>query len=168
MCRFIRENNGKKDHKKRESHLEKRDSVMSTEELEKYIDHWLERNWEKPKSGKIFFKEGFANSAEGTYIFEKEGKYHYLITEKGRVYQDDVTNDIDEIKWKVLNYYIFYDACDYARVHQGKDQDSFRRLYFQRELEICRMFGDAFYLQKKKEIDGILGEHPYKDDFLRG
>lgn len=136
--------------------------MFSTKELEQYIKHEMlyrlkDVNWEK-----VNFKEGNENSIEGTYIFFKDGKYHVLFTEKGKVKVDMVTSKKEEVLWNVLDIFSFDIAVQYARENRVKGKD-FRRALFKKEVEIYSLFGEQFKEKKISEIEEILKKNPYDD-----
>lgn len=50
----------------------------------------------------------------------------------------------------------------FAISNREKHKD-FRRKLFEKEVEIYSLFGDDFEKNKKREIEEILEENPYKD-----
>lgn len=67
--------------------------------------------------------------------------------------------------WEVLEIVLFDMAMDYALKNreQGKD---FRRLLFNKEIELFAKFGVEFKNKKVNEIKNILKESPYNDEIV--
>lgn len=136
--------------------------MLSTIELEKYIkkeilDRLVEVNW-----GDINFKEGNPNSIEGTYIFVQNNEYHVLYTEKGKVKEDRITSEKEEVLWCVMDIISFDIAMEYAKKNREEGRD-FRRALFEKEIEIYSLFGEKFEKKKRLEIEEILKKNPYND-----
>lgn len=136
--------------------------MLSEIELEKYIkkeilDRLGKVNWEG-----INFKKGKPNSIEGTYIFVQNNEYHVLYTEKGKVKEDRVTSEKEEVLWCVIDIISFDIAMGYAMNNREEGRD-FRRVLFEKEKEIYSLFGEKFEKKKRLEIEEILKKNPYND-----
>ena len=141
---------------------ETRKNVLSQKELEHYIRREISAKLGEVAWKQISFIEGRANSAEGVYVFEKNMQYHILFTEKGQVREDIVTTEKEEVLWQVVNFFAADMALEYAKKHREEGKD-FRRALFQKEIEICALFGEAFEHRRIREVEDILKEHPYVD-----
>lgn len=135
--------------------------MFTTVELEKYLKDIIFKklpniNWEK-----INFKEGCNNSPEGIYVFSKENNYHFLFAEKGKIREDKIFENREELLWHVLDMFVFDLAIEYAMLYRGNGD--FRRTLFKKEIELCSLFGEEFKKRKIKEIEDILKENPYVD-----
>lgn len=136
--------------------------MYTTIELKRYIINQIENKIGSVDWRKINFAEGNENSAEGTYIFSRDNVYHILFTEKGKVREDKITTDEKEVIRSVLDIVSFDIAMEFAISNREKNKD-FRRKLFEKEVEIYSLFGDDFEKNKKREIEEILEENPYKD-----
>ena len=136
--------------------------MYTTIELKRYIINQIENKIGSVDWRKINFAEGNENSAEGTYIFSRDNVYHILFTEKGKVREDKITTDEKEVIRSVLDIVSFDIAMEFAISNREKHKD-FRRKLFEKEVEIYSLFGDDFEKNKKREIEEILEENPYKD-----
>ena len=136
--------------------------MLSTIELERYIKGEVVNKLKNVNWQKINFEEGNDSSIEGTYIFCKNEKYHILFTEKGKVREDKVTLEKEEVLWNVVEIFSFDIAMEYAMNNREKGKD-FRRALFKKELEIYSLFGEKFEIRKKIEFDEILKKNPYND-----
>ena len=136
--------------------------MYTTIELKRYIINQIENKIGSVDWRKINFAEGNENSAEGTYIFSRDNVYHILFTEKGKVREDKITTDEKEVIRSVLYIVSFDIAMEFAISNREKNKD-FRRKLFEKEVEIYSLFGETFEKSKKREIEEILKENPYKD-----
>ena len=136
--------------------------MYTTIELKRYIINQIENKIGSVDWRKINFAEGNENSAEGTYIFSRDNVYHILFTEKGKVREDKITTDEKEVIRSVLVIVSFDIAMEFAISNREKNKD-FRRKLFEKEVEIYSLFGETFEKSKKREIEEILKENPYKD-----
>lgn len=136
--------------------------MYTTIELKRYIINQIENKIGSVDWRKINFAEGNENSAEGTYIFSRDNVYHILFTEKGKVREDKITTDEKEVIHSVLDIVSFDIAMEFAISNREKNKD-FRRKLFEKEVEIYSLFGETFEKSKKREIEEILKENPYKD-----
>lgn len=136
--------------------------MYTTIELKRYIINQIENKIGSVDWRKIYFAEGNENSAEGTYIFSRDNVYHILFTEKGKVREDKITTDEKEVIRSVLDIVSFDIAMEFAISNREKNKD-FRRKLFEKEVEIYSLFGETFEKSKKREIEEILKENPYKD-----
>ena len=136
--------------------------MYTTIELKRYIINQIENKIGSVDWRKINFAEGNENSAEGTYIFSRDNVYHILFTEKGKVREDKITTDEKEVIRSVLDIVSFDIAMEFAISNREKNKD-FRRKLYEKEVEIYSLFGETFEKSKKREIEEILKENPYKD-----
>ena len=136
--------------------------MYTTIELKRYIINQIENKIGSVDWRKINFAEGNENSAEGTYIFSRDNVYHILFTEKGKVREDKITTDEKEVIRSVLDIVSFDIAMEFAISNREKNKD-FRCKLFEKEVEIYSLFGETFEKSKKREIEDILKENPYKD-----
>ena len=136
--------------------------MYTTIELKRYIINQIENKIGSVDWRKINFAEGNENSAEGTYIFSRDNVYHILFTEKGKVREDKITTDEKEVIRSVLDIVSFDIAMEFAISNRETNKD-FRRKLFEKEVEIYSLFGETFEKSKKREIEEILKENPYKD-----
>jgi len=135
--------------------------MYTTIELKRYIINQIENKIGSVDWRKINFAEGNENSAEGTYIFSRDNVYHILFTEKGKLREDKITTDEKEVIRSVLDIVSFDIAMEFAISNREKNKD-FRRKLFEKEVEIYSLFGETFEKSKKREIEEILKENPYK------
>lgn len=138
--------------------------IISTDELKDRVIHQIEKYFPDIEIKGIYFKKGGENSPEGIYIFSEKGSYCIFSAEKGRVKEEIKTQDLKEILYFVLNNVIFEKALKFAIENREEGKD-FRRRLFSKELELFLQLDRDFYNKKKREIEIILREHPYMDNF---
>jgi hypothetical protein len=89
--------------------------------------------------------------------------YHYVVTERGQEFRRRTTTDAEELLYWLISGVAFEMACKYELQHRVSQQD-FRRLMFQKEIELISKVSPVWADRKRMEIDAILAEHPYSDD----
>lgn len=136
--------------------------MLSTEELKNYVYSEIQTRLGDVSCGNLFFTEGTDTSIEGTYIFNKNNKYHVLFTEKGKIRSEIVTEEKREVLWNALEIFSTDIIMDFAMRNREKGKD-FRRALFAKEKEIFSIFGNDFDKRKEEEIEEILKRNPYND-----
>lgn len=102
-------------------------------------------------------------SIANTTIMVDENGYHYLIVEGKVELKHIIAEEIEE-----LLYYIFGDitsdmAFEYEVENSIEDQD-YRRIYFQKQLELLSIINQAYYEEKKAELEEQLKINPFNDN----
>jgi hypothetical protein len=92
---------------------------------------------------------------------EKNG-YHYVILEKGQEIKHQVTKNLDELLYWTFKDITFEMACDYEVKNRIEGQD-FRRLLFDKQLELINLINEEFSLLLKSDIEGKLKKYNFKD-----
>ena len=59
--------------------------MLTTIALEEYIKKEIDSRLGEVNWNNIYFKKGYKNSIEGTYIYSKISGYHILYVEKGEI-----------------------------------------------------------------------------------
>lgn len=136
--------------------------MLSTEELKKYVCNEIQTRLGEVSCSNLFFAEGTDNSIEGTYIFNRDNKYHVLFSEKGKIRSDIVTDEKREVLWNALGVFSTNIIMNFAIRNREKGKD-FRRALFAKEKEIFSLFGKDFEERKIEEIEEILKNNPYND-----
>lgn len=95
---------------------------FTTKELERYlkenyIDHLLTYMGETEdlygKRG-IYYREESTNYYEGTFIYSDVKGYHYVYMDKNSVRAHQLTQDLFDISYWVLDDYVYHYASDYS------------------------------------------------------
>lgn len=136
--------------------------MLSTEELKKYVCNEIQTRLGEVSCSNLFFEEGTDNSIEGTYIFNRNNKYHVLFSEKGKIRSDIVTDEEREVLWNAVGVFSTNIIMNFAIRNREKGKD-FRRALFAKEKEIFSLFGKDFEERKIEEIEEILKNNPYND-----
>lgn len=136
--------------------------MLSTEELKKYVCNEIQTRLGEVSCSNLFFAEGTDNSIEGTYIFNRDNKYHVLFSEKGKIRSDIVTDEKREVLWNAVGVFSTNIIMNFAIRNREKGKD-FRRALFAKEKEIFSLFGKDFEERKIEEIEEILKNNPYND-----
>jgi len=145
---------------------------MTTKEMEQYIEkRYMEKlsNYlsEKNDLKDFHFTKEHTRGPEGTYVFSDTEGYHYLYTERGQIGIHIISQEIEDIAYKVVGDCIFRIALDYELENRDLNKDS-RRKVFAKEEELWKLMDEAGYLKKKKDRREILKKYPYNDEWFHG
>jgi hypothetical protein len=88
--------------------------------------------------------------------------YHYVIVERGQEIKHQITKNLDELLYWIFKDITFEMACDYEVRNRTSGQD-FRRLLFNKQLELISFINEEFSDLLTIEIKEILGKHPFSD-----
>jgi hypothetical protein len=88
--------------------------------------------------------------------------YHFVVSERGKVFQRNVTRDINELLYWAVSCITHPMASQYELKHRIPNQD-FRRLMFQKDIELLTVVRKDFADKRQKEIEETLMKHPYND-----
>jgi hypothetical protein len=104
---------------------------------------------------------------DGTSHLEiTDDTYHYIVTERGLELNRKSTRDKDELLYWLIDELAWGMASTYELKNRIKGQ-SFRRLFFAKNIEFLNRANPAWAERKQKEFDAILVIHPY-DDIAEG
>ena len=137
---------------------------MNTKQLEREIRTQVNRVYPELDLRGIYFSEGTENSPEGTYVYSRGNEFHVVFIEKGKRKTQEICHKLNEVLWNVLETVLFDVAMDYALKHRVEGKD-FRRPLFKKEVELYGRFSKEFENRKRDEINQILKENPYNDQF---
>lgn len=130
------------------------------DDLKKIMDESMIEN----TVNKMYFCYGNGDYEPGTYIYEKNGIYHYIgVGDRGGIDNEIKTSNINDILYKIYSTITFNEAVKFAMTNREKDKD-WRRILFKKQLELLRCIGEIYYEKRNKEIETILSTSPYKDN----
>lgn len=110
----------------------------------------------------IYFGKGTPNNGEGAYVYSDKMGYHFVFTERGKVNLHKITDDLFEISYWIYADQIFKMSLKYATKHKKNNQD-FRRVLFDKKLEMLGLLGTNYRKRGEIAIDEILKIAPYND-----
>lgn len=105
---------------------------------------------------------GFSRGDGHPHIDIGSQGYYYLCVERDAVGDRLVTNDIDELLYKIFSYVAWELAYEYASVHRKKNQD-FRRDLFQHQVELLSILSSQWAEREAKAHEEILQQNPFDD-----
>lgn len=88
--------------------------------------------------------------------------YHYVVTERGTEFERRRTTDTDELLFWLMSDVTFSLASEYELRHRVDGRD-FRRLLFQKQIELMGQLNADWSERKKQEIERVLTAHPFDD-----
>ena len=92
---------------------------------------------------------------------------HYYIKHFGiRQSENSILSftNYNDFLWNVLNEIIISKSINYATLNKKKGQD-FRRQLFKEQVELMAKYSEEFKTKKINEIEKILENNPYNDDY---
>ncbi len=90
-------------------------------------------------------------------------EYHYIVVERGAEQERVVTKSSFELMFQFIDTATFSLASRYAAQNKAPGQN-FRRLMFQRYLELLREIGPMWEKRGQQKIDEALKKVPYEDE----
>ncbi|ERI91036.1 hypothetical protein HMPREF1982_03401 [Clostridiales bacterium oral taxon 876 str. F0540] len=90
--------------------------------------------------------------------------YHLKCYERGKLIQDDIMQDLDELLYRIFRDITFEEACKFELKNRLRYQDN-RRLIFSKQLELLQCISDDFARRRKLELDKILQSSPFDDNY---
>jgi len=124
--------------------------MLSTDELKEYIQETVSAKIPNADY-KIIRFEVFDKWSipEYIYIFSDGKKYHMLETERGQVRYDNTTKELDEVLFFVVDLLACWIGQDYAK----GQKEAFGRLYQEKRMEICSLFGKDFCEREQRKVE---------------
>ena len=133
--------------------------MKKTYELEEYIKNEITRKLGKLDWMHIKFCEWEKKTAEGTYVFAKLGKYHIQFIEKGKLREEVITENREEVLWRIIKIFSFDIALESVK-KEDLCKKEFRKVFFEKQLEVYSLFGKEFVERRRREIEEIFVENP--------
>lgn len=97
------------------------------------------------------------------YIEADGSLYHYLVSERGEVFEHRTTADLDELLYWVIKAITFDMATEYEVRHREPRRD-FRRLLFRTDVGLMHGIKPAWAQRLQTEYDAILARSPFHDE----
>lgn len=96
------------------------------------------------------------------HIEHVNGKYNYVVTERGSEIERKVAHSADELLYWLMDDVTTGIALQIEREKRIPGED-FRRQYFAMNLELLTRLSAEWADKKSSEYQRILGQHPYRD-----
>ena len=141
---------------------------LSTVELEKHVRMMYGKADDIMASDGItvplttIFKESEPPGEDGTTCFSDGNGYHLRVAERGRLYYDDITQDLFEITYRAIKNNISEASSIYEAKNRVPNQD-FRRIMFAKRLQLFAAIGPEYAQRAKADIRIFLQKAPFKD-----
>ena len=87
--------------------------------------------------------------------------YHYVVSERGTEYKRKTTRNFHTLLYWIFKDIVFEMASDFELNHRKPEED-FRRILFNKDLELFEKLDRQWYMWEKEDIDNILKENPYE------
>ena len=144
-------------------------NIICTKELEAKIKKEYDRIKETAEQEGIYadveivFGKKSPAEYEGPYAYADEEGYHYVVSERGKIVEHKITDDLFEISYWILQSEVFQIALNFEVRNRMKSQD-IRKLLFEKKLELLDKIGKNYRKREEIRIDEILKANPYNDD----
>ena len=134
---------------------------MTTEELREAAQRGLDKIGVKVDNYQVFLNDNFYY---GTYYsVEEDTFYRTDIGERG-YHKKEALSGLEDALSQIYNYVTLQVAIKYASKHHDRRSGlDWRRTMHAKQLELLRQIGESYYIQGQKNIEGVLGVHPYVD-----
>jgi len=96
------------------------------------------------------------------HVEVRADSYHYVVTERGSEFERRRTTDPDELLFWLMSDVTFSLASEYELEHRVFGRD-FRRLLFQKQIDLMGQLNADWSERKKQEIERVLAAYPYDD-----
>ena len=96
------------------------------------------------------------------HIEFRDGQFHFVIVERGQELERISSADPEKILFHVFEAATFSMAVDYEVDHRRRGQD-FRRLMFEKRLELLEKLSPAWRDRVNEELAEVLRKFPYVD-----
>jgi hypothetical protein len=93
---------------------------------------------------------------------EYDGRYHFVVVERGQELQRHTSLDIDDILYAVFEGITHSMASNYELHHRDPGRDN-RPLLFAKQLELLGALDTNWSAKCAAEVAEILAKHPFKD-----
>ena len=101
---------------------------------------------------------------DGSAHVEQDGDtFCYVVTERGQELERRRTTDVEELLFWLASDLTWAMAIDYEISHRIPGQD-FRRLLFQKHLELLAELSPKWSQSKGAEYERVLADHPFCDE----
>jgi hypothetical protein len=115
----------------------------------------------KIKAPKKLLKIFTTSDGFGTPFVEiDDNGYNYIVSERGIEFKRRITEDIHKLLYWIFESIVFNMASEYELKHRRSGED-FRRLLFNKEVELFEKLDPEWAMWKKDDIKQILMENPF-------
>lgn len=105
---------------------------------------------------------GTVPSGWGAPHIEVDGRYHFVVCERGLELERRSTSDLDELLYWVFGSATFSMAVDFEVAHR-RDHEDARRQVFDRQRELLIKLNPDWAIRRDREVAEILANHPFND-----
>ena len=92
--------------------------------------------------------------------------YRYIIEERGMIFEERKTKDVNLLMYWLMRSIIFNMACCHELGNRESQRDP-RRIIFAKELELFEIINKSWRQLKKSELDEILKNNPFDDEAMK-
>ena len=134
---------------------------MTTEELREAAQRGLDKIGVKVDDFQVFLNDNFHYGAY--YSVEEDTFYRTDIGERG-YNKKEALDGLEDALFGIYDYVTLNVAAKYAIKHHDKRSGlDWRRTMHAKQLELLKQIDESYYIKGQKDIEGVLGVHPYVD-----
>jgi len=97
------------------------------------------------------------------YVLIDEDRYWYISEERGEIYFEKTTKDVDELLYWIMDNFISSYSYKFELKNRTRGQD-FRRIAFSKQIELFGLISDEWKVKKENEIKKVLAISNFIDD----
>lgn len=129
------------------------------------IDEGVEKEY-RVEYNSLFFQQSNEKYLPGTYVYVDEKGYHIdYVGDRGGFVDEKIYTAIEDLYFQVCWEKVSSVSVKFASKNRETGKD-WRRVMFEKRLELLKMLDINFYEKGKKMIGEILLENPYNDTLL--
>ena len=136
---------------------------MTTEELREAAQRSLDKIGVKVGDHKVFLDD-IPDFHYGTYYSVEENTiYRTTVGERG-YHKKEALDSLEDALFQIYYCVTSQVAAKYAIKHHDKRSGlDWRRTMHAKQLELLKQIDESYYIKGQKDIEGVLGVHPYVD-----
>lgn len=132
---------------------------MDTKNLEIYLLKEIKPIRDLINLQDFHFEKNSPGSVEGTYIYSDQQGYHFVYSERGSETKHNVTDNLFEITFWVINSLVYSIAFDLLKKNIKKVENQ-RKYLFEQQLILLEKVGSNYKKAGEIEIEEILKNNP--------
>ena len=146
-------------------YLNLQDIENKIKELLSTIERGVEKE-DRVENDNLFFQQRNENYLPGTYVYVDEKGYHIdYVGDRGGIVDKKMYTVIEDMFFQLCWEKVSPISIKFASKNREKGKD-WRRIMFNKRLELLKMTNNNYYEQGKEIINSILAENPYNDTLL--
>ena len=135
-------------------------SMKSISELQKDLDAIREQLVGVFRPNGLFLIPKSPTNTGSAHAEIVDGKYHYVVTERGSEFERRVAENEDELLYWFVSDSIFSIACAWELENRKQNEDH-RKQLFSRQIELLQKINPKWAAKKQKYHEQVLVDNPF-------